>query len=118
MTNKEKVHTAGKDVAEVGLKAAGRYYGGALGGAVVDAALNTKAGQKIVTQQSKKMNKNPLTRIVLAKNQEKIGNIKPVVNSVLDNTSNGGNPTAENLNDNNNSDFYNCCNFRYNNSFY
>ena len=39
LTKKEKADAAGRDVAEVVARGAGRYYGGAVGGAVVDAAL-------------------------------------------------------------------------------
>ena len=54
-----------------------------MGGAAVDAALNTRAGQKVVGQASKMVNKNPITRSVLAKSQENISRAKPIANSLV-----------------------------------
>lgn len=85
LTKNEKAYIAGRDVAEVAARGAGRYYGGALGGAAVDAALKTKSGQKIVGQASKQINKNPITRSVLAKNHQNISRAKPMANSVINN---------------------------------
>lgn len=92
MTNKDKAEAAGKDVAEVAAKGAGRYFGGALGGAAVDAALKTKAGQRVVETASKTVNRNPVARNVLAKNQQNISRAKPIVNSMLG--SMGENPAS------------------------
>ena len=86
LTKKEKADIAGRDVAEVAARGAGRYYGGEVGGAVVDAALQTKAGQKIIGKASKVINRNPVTRNLLAKNQETISEVKPMVNSMIDQT--------------------------------
>lgn len=83
LTKKQKAEAAGKDVAEVAARGAGRYFGGPLGGAAVDAALNTKTGQKVVGQASKMINRNPITRNVLAKNQENISRAKPIANSLV-----------------------------------
>lgn len=83
MTKKDKAEAAGKDVAEVAAKGAGRYFGGALGGAAVDAALKTKAGQSVVSAASKAVNRNPVARNILAKNQQNISRAKPMVNSML-----------------------------------
>ena len=107
LTKKEKADLAGKDVAEVAARGAGRYFGGALGGAAVDAALQTKAGQKIIGRASKQLNKNPITRSTLAKNQEKISDVKPLANSLVDNmggTSDGSNIGNNNQNSSNTSD--------------
>lgn len=97
MTKKEKADAAGRDVAEVAARGAGRYFGGTLGGAAVDAALKTKAGQKIIGRASKQINRNPLTRHYLAKNQENISKVKPIANSVMDGIGKGGSFDASNL---------------------
>ena len=83
LTKKEKAEAAGKDVAEVAARGAGRYFGGAVGGAAVDVALQTKAGQKVIGGASKIINKNPVTRSVLAKNQGRISQVKSIANSIV-----------------------------------
>lgn len=88
LTKKEKADIAGKDLAEIAARGAGRYFGGAVGGAAVDAALETKSGQKVIGRTSKIINKNPITRNVLARNQGKIGQVKPFVNSIINSMSN------------------------------
>jgi len=98
LTKKEKADLAGRDVAEVAARAAGRYYGGALGGAAVDAALGTEDGQKIVGQVSKELNKNLITRNVLAKNQEKISQTKPIANSLVGSMGKGGSFSKNDMN--------------------
>lgn len=85
LTKKEKADLAGRDVAEVAARGAARYYGGELGGAAADLALQTKAGQKALGRVSKQINKNPITRSTLARNQQKISEVKPMVNSMIDN---------------------------------
>jgi len=87
LSKKEKAESAGRDVAEVAARGAARYYGGELGGAAADAALQTKAGQKVIDRASKKINRNPIIRHGLAKNQERISEVKPVANSLIDNMS-------------------------------
>ena len=97
MTKKEKADSAGRDVAEVAARGAGKYFGGTLGGAAVDAALKTKAGQKVIGRASKQINKNPLTRHFLAKNQENISKVKPLANSVMDGIGKSGSFNGSNL---------------------
>ena len=88
LTKKEKADAAGRDVAEVAARGAGRYFGGTVGGAAVDVALQTKAGQKIIGRASKVINKNPITRNVLANNQGRIGQVKSIANSLVSGISN------------------------------
>ena len=86
LTKKQKAEAAGKDVAEVAVRGAGKYFGGALGSAAVNAALNTKAGQKIVGTAGKVISKNPVTKNILASNQNNIRRVKPIANSLVGGT--------------------------------
>lgn len=84
LTKKQKADAAGKDIAEVVARGAGRYYGGALGGAAVDAALNTKAGQRVISGAGKKLSRsNLVSRNLLANNQQNIHRSKPMINSLV-----------------------------------
>lgn len=98
-TKKEKAAETGKDIMEVSAKALGRVYGGPVGGAVVDYALNTKLGQKAIsTVANREANKNFVVRSVLAKNQSRINGIKPMANSLVNSIGgfNNGNDTGVN----------------------
>lgn len=99
MTKKEKAEAAGKDVAEVAARGVGRAYGGALGGAAVDAALKTKAGQRIVETASKTVNRNPVARNILAKNQQNISRAKPIANSMMGSMGNSNSQMSNSLSD-------------------
>lgn len=90
LTKKEKAELAGRDVAEVAARAAGRYYGGPVGGAAVDAVLQTKIGQNALGRVSKQVNRNPITRSSLAMNQERISQVKPLANSLVSSMNNSG----------------------------
>lgn len=91
LTKKEKADAAGRDVAEMAAKGLSTYYGGAAGGKIADAALQTKLGQKVIGKASKEINKNPVSRHLLAKNQNKINSAKPFVNSLVGGMNNSGN---------------------------
>lgn len=101
MDNEEKdikAKQAGRDVAEVGAKAAGTYFGGAVGGKAVDIALKTKAGQSIKNNIGDKLAKTPGMRNMLAKNQETISKAKPIADSAINNGLNSKSPGLENKN--------------------
>lgn len=94
LSEKEKADLAGRDVAEIAARAGGRYYGGNAGGAAVDFALKTKGGQRVIARTSKKLNRSPAVRKLLAKSQGAISQVKPMVNSAIDSTgpTSGGSP--------------------------
>lgn len=83
LTKKERADVAGRDVAEMAARGAGSYFGGPLGEAAAKEALDTKIGQKTVNKVSKNLNKNPVTRNILAKNQKNISRVKPFASSLL-----------------------------------
>lgn len=101
LTKKEKADAAGREVAEVAARGAGRYFGGALGGAAVDAALKTKAGQRTIGHASKMANRNPLTRSVLAGNQKNIHHSRPILNSlgIMGESQNSSSDNVDSYND-------------------
>jgi len=101
LTKKQKAEASGKELAEATARGIGHASGGVLGGAVVDTALKTKAGQKVVGQASTMVNKNPVTRNLLAKNQDTIHRSKPIVNSLLGSTNVNGDDTLGSNVDNN-----------------
>lgn len=104
LTKKEKAQIAGRDVAEGATKGIANYYGGPTAGKVADMALQTKVGQKVLDRASKKINRNPLARNVLAKNQEKISSAKPIVNSMMGGMSKNSQIGIENNNTSSNVD--------------
>lgn len=83
LSKKEKAESAGKDIAEIGAKALGTYYGGEAGGAIVDEALNTKAGQKAATKAGKRLAKNPIAKRALVKAEPTISQNKENINRAL-----------------------------------
>lgn len=83
-SRKEKAEEASKDVAEVAARVLARYYGGQAGGAAVDRALQTKSGKKILRKASDTVAKDPTARRILARNQDKISQLKPLAHSVVD----------------------------------
>lgn len=84
MTRKEKAEAASHDVAEVVARGLGRYFGGAAGGAAVDKALSTEAGQKILRSASKRVARAPIARGMLASNQKNISRAKPIAHKAID----------------------------------
>lgn len=86
LSTKEQAASAGKDIAEIGAKTAGKHYGGPVGGAAADKALNTKSGQKAIGTVGNKMAKNPIARRGLAKMSPMISQNKNAINSTVDNS--------------------------------
>lgn len=87
MDNEEKelkAAQAGRDVAETAAKAAGTYFGGAVGGKAVDAVAKTKTGGKILDATGKAIGKVPIVNNVLANNQENIAKAKPIADAAID----------------------------------
>lgn len=97
-TKKEKAQEAGKDVAEVGAKAAATYFGGAAGGKIADAALDTKIGQAAAGKIGNTLARNPLLKGTLARNQKNIRRTKPILNTLAGSTSSSTSSSTSNLN--------------------
>lgn len=84
LTKKEKAEEASHDVAEVAARGLGRYFGGAVGGAAVDAALNTKMGQAVLKSASKKVAHTPFVKGSLARSYGMVSKAKPIAHKAID----------------------------------
>lgn len=84
LTKKEKAEAAGKDIAETVARGVGQAYGGKVGSKAIDMVSKTKGGQKVLDGAGKKLsNSSPITRNLLARNQQNIHQSKPAVSSLM-----------------------------------
>lgn len=84
LTKKEKDDAAGKDIAEMTAKGVGQAYSGKVGSKAIEMASNTRGGQRTLEGAGKRLsNSSPVTRNLLANNQQNIHQVKPFVNSLI-----------------------------------
>ena len=88
---KAKQQEATKKNLKTGAKAAGAYFGKGTGAKAVDAASNTKAGDKILNKGAELVNKNPH----LAKASEKLNDsgVTDLADKIIDKTANSKTPS-------------------------
>lgn len=85
----------GKDITEIGAKAAGTALGGPIGSQAVDLALNTKAGQKLVNKAGKTIATKTIPPIKKALENQRVQNAvhrtKPIANQLVGSLGSGAN---------------------------
>ena len=79
----KKAEQAGQDVAELGAKAAGAYFGGQLGAKAADMATKTKTGKAITGAVGKQLASTPLNKQLLSSAQPMIEKAKPMADAAI-----------------------------------
>lgn len=77
----QKVVQSGKDLGQMGLKAAGNAIGGPVGGMVANKIANSKLGQNALNRVGQNMAKNPMMNNALSKASPGLQKAKPAMNA-------------------------------------